>query len=85
MKSRLVWQQAGERTFVLILETGEEAFSAISEFAARNQLSGASLTALGAFERVSVGWFDLAARTYRPIEVGEQCEGLSLQIGRAHV
>ena len=78
MKSRLVWQQAGERTFVLILETGEEAFSAISEFAARNQLSGASLTALGAFERVSVGWFDLAARTYRPIEVGEQCEGLSL-------
>jgi predicted DNA-binding protein with PD1-like motif len=78
MKSRLVWQQAGERTFVLVLESGEEAFSAITEFAAGNQLSGASLTALGAFERASVGWFDLAARTYRAIEVGEQCEGLSL-------
>ena len=78
MKSRLVWQQAGERTFVLVLESGEEAFSAITEFAAENQLSGASLTALGAFERTRVGWFDLAAKTYRAIEIEQQCEGLSL-------
>ena len=78
MKSRLVWQQAGERTFVLVLASGEEAFSAISDFAANNRLSGASLTALGAFERVSVGWFDIAAKAYRAIEIEEQCEGLSL-------
>ena len=78
MKSRLVWQQAGERTFVLVLESGEEAFSAITDFATRNQLSGASLTALGAFERASVGWFDIVAKTYRAIEIDEQCEGLSL-------
>jgi uncharacterized protein len=78
MKSRLVWQAAGERTYVVVLDAGEEAFSAITDFAGRNRLGGASLTALGAFERVTVGWFDLKARTYRPIEIADQCEGLSL-------
>ena len=78
MKSRLVCQAAGERTYVLVLDAGEEAFSAITEFAGKNGLGGASLTAIGAFERATVGWFDLAAKTYRPIEIAEQCEGLSL-------
>ena len=32
----------------------------------------ASLSAIGAFERATVGWFDLAAKVYRPIEVEEQ-------------
>ena len=78
MKSRLVWQAAGERTYVLVLDAGDEAFAAITDFASKNELGGASLTALGAFERATVGWFDLRARTYRPIEIDEQCEGLSL-------
>jgi len=78
MKSRLVWEQAGERTFVVVLEAGDEAFAAISEFANANRLGGASLTAIGAFERATVGWFDLREKTYRPIEIDEQCEGLSL-------
>jgi predicted DNA-binding protein with PD1-like motif len=78
MKSKLVWENAGERTFVLILEPGEEAFTAISDFAATSKLAGASLTALGAFERATVGWFDLARKTYKPIEIGSQCEALSL-------
>ncbi len=78
MKSRLVWQAAGERTFVLVLDQGDEAFSAITGFASQQELGGASLTALGAFERVTVGWFDLRAKTYRPIEIEQQCEGLSL-------
>ena len=78
MKSRLVWEQAGERTFVVVLDAGDEAFAAITGFAAKERLGGASLAALGAFERVTVGWFDLGARTYRPIEIDEQCEGLSL-------
>ena len=78
MKSRLVWEEAGERTFVVVLDAGDEAFSALTDFANRNHLGGASLSALGAFERVTVGWFDLRAKTYRPIEIDEQCEGLSL-------
>ena len=78
MKSRLVWEQAGERTFVVVLDAGDEAFAAITDFANKNGLGGASLSAIGAFERVTVGWFDLRAKTYRPIEIDEQCEGLTL-------
>jgi predicted DNA-binding protein with PD1-like motif len=78
MKSKLVWENAGERTFVLVLDAGDEAFAEITAFAASARLSGASLTALGAFERATVGWFDLEAKAYRPIEIDEQCEGLSL-------
>lgn len=77
MKSKLVAQTGGERTFVLILDSGDEAFATISKFAQQEQLSAASLTALGAFSRATVGWFDLAAKTYRKIPVDQQCEVLS--------
>ncbi len=78
MKSTLAWEKAGERIYVLVLAQGEEAFSAITDFAVKNGLSGASVSAIGAFETATVGWFDLRARTYRPIHIGEQCEALSL-------
>jgi uncharacterized protein len=78
MKSKLVWEGGGERTFVLVLETGEEAFAAISRFAKDQGLRAASFTAIGAFERAEVGWFDFAQKTYRPIPLDEQCEVLSL-------
>lgn len=78
MKSRLVWEQAGERTYVVVLDAGDEAFSAITDFANANRLGGASLAAIGAFEKVTVGWFDPREKIYRPIEIDEQCEGLSL-------
>lgn len=77
MKSKLVATAGGERTFVLVLDSGEEAFKTISTFAARESLDAASLTAIGAFERAVVGWFDLATKTYRKISVDEQCEVLS--------
>jgi uncharacterized protein len=40
--------------------------------------SNASITAIGAFSAAQVGWFDLAAKKYKPIDVREQCEVLSL-------
>lgn len=78
MQSRLAWEENGERIYVLVLGAGEEAFATISDFAAKTKLSGASLTAIGTFERATVGWFDLQAKAYRPIEVTSQCEALSL-------
>ena len=77
MKSKLVAQNGGERTFVLILDPGDEAFAAIGKFAEQERLSAASLTALGAFSKATVGWFDLAAKSYRKIPVEQQCEVLS--------
>lgn len=65
-------------TYVVVLDQGEEAFSALTEWAASEGISAAQVTAVGAFERAVVGWFDRAAKDYRRIEVGQQCEVLSL-------
>jgi predicted DNA-binding protein with PD1-like motif len=78
MKAKEVFTSGGERTFVLVLDTGEEALETIAQFASDHEISAASLSAIGAFETATVGWFDLEVKTYRPIEVGEQCEALSL-------
>ena len=77
MKSKVV-VEGRERTFVLILDPAEEAFQSISKFADQENISGASVTAIGAFEHARVGWFDIEAKRYKPIPVGEQCEVLSL-------
>jgi len=76
MQSRLVTSNAAH-VHVIILDSGEEAFAALTKFANEQQLSAASLTAIGAFERATIGWFDLVARSYRKIEIDEQCEVLS--------
>lgn len=77
MKSQLVNEVGGQRTFVVVLDSGEEAFAALTAFAIDRKVASASLTAIGAFEKVTVGWFDLDAKTYRKIPVDEQCEVLS--------
>ncbi|WLB24333.1 PPC domain-containing DNA-binding protein [Bradyrhizobium japonicum] len=77
MKSK-VSNDGAERVFVFILDQGEEAFESITEFANGENITGASVSAIGAFSEAKVGWFDFAAKTFKPIEVNEQCEVLSL-------
>jgi predicted DNA-binding protein with PD1-like motif/uncharacterized protein YjbJ (UPF0337 family) len=77
MKSKSFKEGSG-RAFVLILDQGEEAFKAITDFANRERIDGASITAIGAFSEAEIGWFDLAAKKYKPVKVSEQCEVLSL-------
>lgn len=69
MRSRLVWQDKQERTFVLGLDAGEEIVAALGEFAASCDLAGAELSAHGAFERATIGTFDLRRQEYRAIEL----------------
>lgn len=77
MHSKLI-QENGARTFIIVLDTGEEAFKAITAFANENNILAASLTAIGAFERATVGWFDFDGKQYVKIPVGNQAEVLSL-------
>jgi predicted DNA-binding protein with PD1-like motif len=77
MKSTLVSDEPGAQVHVVILDTGEEAFAALTRFANDAGISAASLTAIGAFEKATVGWFDFASKSYRKIEINEQCEVLS--------
>jgi len=77
MKSKTFVANSGH-AFVLILDQGEEALKAITDFANKQMILGASVSAIGAFATARLGWFDLSARGYKPIVVGEQCEVLSL-------
>ena len=77
MKSKLLIKDAGERTYILVLDKGEEAFASISRFAEENDIGGASLTAIGAFSSATVGFFDFASKTYEKIPIDEQSEVLS--------
>jgi predicted DNA-binding protein with PD1-like motif len=77
MKSTTLAGDAGAETRIVILESGEEAFAALTKFANDAGMTAASLTAIGAFEKATVGWFDFEKKAYRKIEVAEQCEVLS--------
>jgi len=77
MKTAKIAGDAGAETRVVILEAGEEAFSALTKAANDAGITAASLTAIGAFESAVVGWFDFAKKTYRKIEIAQQCEVLS--------
>jgi len=77
MKSTRIAGDGGAETRVVILDSGEEAFAALTKFANDAGITAASLTAIGAFERATVGWFDVDRKTYKEIEVSQQCEVLS--------
>ena len=77
MKSQKIAGDAGSETRVVVLDSGEEAFAALTKFANETGNTAASLTAIGAFEKATIGWFDFDKKTYRNIEVGQQCEVLS--------
>jgi uncharacterized protein len=77
MKYKVV-EDADVVTYVVVCDPGDEAVSALTQFARAEQLEAAQITAVGAFSRATVGWFDRAARDYRRIPVDQQCELLSL-------
>ena len=77
MKSTTIADDAGVQTRVVILDSGEEAFATLTKFANDAGITAASLTAIGAFENATVGWFDFEKKTYKKIEIAEQCEVLS--------
>lgn len=68
----------GSKTFVVVLEVGDEAVAALSAFGREHGLEAAQVTAVGAFERAVVGWFDRERKDYKRLPVDEQCEVLSL-------
>ncbi|WP_406193889.1 MULTISPECIES: PPC domain-containing DNA-binding protein [unclassified Streptomyces] len=75
------WQQveaSPASVYVLVPAPGEDALAEITGFAREHGLGASQVTAVGAFSRAVVGWFDRAAKDYRRIAVDEQCEVLSL-------
>ena len=65
-------------TWALVFDTGDEAFSLLSDWVREQGVTAARLTAIGAFERAVVGYFDWERKDYLRIPVDEQVEVLSL-------
>jgi predicted DNA-binding protein with PD1-like motif len=78
MKTALLAENNGLRTFVLVCQTGDEAMKALSAFAAEQGLGGSHFTAIGAFSEAVVAYFDWPSKQYRRISIPEQVEVLSL-------
>lgn len=78
MKSRLVHEAHGQRVFVAVLETGDEVMASLKRLAQEQRLSAAQITAIGAFSRAVIAYFDWERKEYERIPVDEQVEVASL-------
>jgi uncharacterized protein len=72
-----VVEDADVVTYVVVCDPGDEAVSALAEFARAEDLEAAQITAVGAFEHATVGWFDVAAGEDGPIVHVHAVLGLS--------
>jgi hypothetical protein len=79
MQARIVSGQIGQpRTWALIFGKGDEVMSGLTDWAKRERIQGAHLTAIGAFSSALFGWFDKDHKAYRNIPVDQQVECISL-------
>ena len=78
MRAQLIHEHNGEKTFVLVFDKGEEVVAGLHEFATRQHIAAAHLTAVGAFHDVRLGYFERARKDYKHISLREQVEVLAL-------
>jgi predicted DNA-binding protein with PD1-like motif len=67
-----------ERTFALIFDTGDEVVAGLQQFAVEQHLTASRISAIGAFNGVTLGFFDWDTKDYRRIPVDEQVEVVAL-------
>ena len=77
MKNKLLHEELGQKTFALVFGKGEEVTAALQEFAVTYAISAASLTGVGGFSDLVLGYFDPEQKRYRPITIPEQVELLA--------
>jgi len=77
MKSKVLHAD-GARTIALVFESGEDPMQGLLDFAKRERLASGHFTAIGAFEDVTLGYFEWARKDYTRIPIREQVEVLSL-------
>jgi predicted DNA-binding protein with PD1-like motif len=78
MQSRLLHETGGQRTFAVILQTGDEVMACLTDFVTRERITAAQVSAIGALSDAELQYFDWDAKDYRKIPVTEQVEVASL-------
>jgi uncharacterized protein len=75
---RLHQSKDGQRTYAVVLETGDEVMDCLKRFVGAERLGAAQLTAIGALSDVTLMYFDWDKKDYVRIPVREQVEVASL-------
>ena len=77
MKSKLLHDENGQKTFAIVFDKDDKVRQGLLEFANTNRFSDAHLTGIGAFSEVTLGFFDRQRKDYKRISLKEQVEVLS--------
>ena len=77
MKSRLL-NDDGQRTYVVVLETGEPLIGSLTQFAREERLSASEFTGIGAVAAAKLAIFNWEKKGYDELPVDQQAELLSL-------
>jgi predicted DNA-binding protein with PD1-like motif len=77
MKATLLHED-GAKTWALVFDRDDEVVGPLTAFARREAMGAAHFTAIGAFSRVTLGYFERERKDYRTIPLDEQVEVLSL-------
>ena len=77
MKAKLINEQGG-KTYAVVFDKGEDVMAGLQDFAAKNNLGGSHLTAIGGFSDMTLGYFDRERKEYKNIPLDLQVEVLSL-------
>ncbi len=67
-----------QKTYAIILESGDEVMESIRSFAKEQNLQASHFSAIGAFEKATIGYFDFSIKDYIKIEIEEQIEVLNI-------
>lgn len=78
MRNKLLHEVDGLRTFVVVMDKGDDAAAELARFAREQGVTGAGLTAVGACREATLAYFDRETMSYQDIPVTEQVEVLSL-------
>jgi len=78
MRHQLLSDTYGQRTFAVVLETGDEAIACLREFIRANKISAAQVTGIGAFADATLGYFDWKKKAYIGNLIHEQVEVASM-------
>lgn len=78
MKSKLLNDSNGQKTYALIFDSGDEVEEHLTEFSRKNKLTSSQFTAIGAFSEVTLGFFDFSIKDYKKNHIREQVEVLNL-------
>jgi len=78
MQHKRLHQSDGQRTYAVVLESGDEVMECLQRFVTAKRIFAAQLTGIGAFSDLVLMYFDWEKKDYLRIPITEQVEVASL-------